>query len=73
MTPFGIRKKLKTLLGLDSQPAPRRPERPKHLVSFELPDGSEFQVEAKEGDSLVLASGRGAYPIATARTVCYTR
>ena len=65
MTPFKIRRRLKSLFGLDSSSAPARPERPKYTVSFELPNGDTFEVEAKEGDSLVLASGRGAYPIAT--------
>ena len=64
MTPFGIRKKLKALLGGGSK-APQRPAVPKYTVTFELPDGSTFEVSAKKGDSLVLASGRGASPIAT--------
>ena len=34
-------------------------------MTFVLPSGEDYQVDAKEGDSLVLASGRGAYPIAT--------
>jgi len=65
MTPFGIRKKIKALLGLSSPPAPKKPERPRYTVTFQLPNGEDYLVEAKEGDSLVLASGRGAYPIAT--------
>ena len=65
MTPFGIRKKLKKWLGLEKSPSPKAPERPRYTVTFELPNGSTYDVEAKEGDSLVLASGRGAYPIAT--------
>ena len=65
MTPFQIRRRLKKLFGLGASTAPARPERPKYTVSFELPNGDTFEVEAKEGDSLVLASGRGAYPIAT--------
>ena len=65
MTPFGIRKKLKALLGLGESSKPSTPSRPKYSVSFVLPDGSDYQVEAKEGDSLVLASGRGPYPIST--------
>lgn len=65
MTPFGIRKKIKSLLGLDAPVAPKAPERPKYSVTFQLPNGEKYSVDAKEGDSLVLASGRGAYPIAT--------
>ena len=65
MTPFGIRKKIKALLGLGSSPVPKKPERPRYTVTFQLPNGEDYLVEAKEGDSLVLASGRGAYPIAT--------
>ena len=66
MTPFGIRKKLKKLLGFDQGPkASSSPPRPKYSVTFVLPDGEEYQADAKEGDSLVLASGRSAYPIST--------
>jgi ferredoxin len=65
MTPFGIRKKIKALLGLGGQTTPSAPERPRYTVIFQLPNGEDYRVEAKEGDSLVLASGRGAYPIAT--------
>ncbi len=65
MTPFGIRKKLKALLGLGKPPKPPPPPRPKYLVTFVLSDESDYAVEAKQGDSLVLASGRGPYPIST--------
>ena len=67
MTPFGIRKRIKAmLLGSGSKSAPpSRPQRPKFPVTLVLPNGEEFEVEAKDGDSLVLASGRGAYPIST--------
>ena len=70
MTPFGIRKKLKALIkemlgGGDGGKAPSAPERPKWPVTFELPDGTSYQVDAKEHDSLVLASGRGPRPIST--------
>lgn len=65
MTPFGIRKKLKAMFGFGKETAPERPQRPKHTVTFELANGTTYQVEGKEGDSLVLVSGRGPYPIAT--------
>lgn len=65
MTPFGIRKRLKKLLGLEKAPKKKRPEVPRYTVKFVLPDGSDYEVQAKHGDSLVLASGRGASPIAT--------
>ena len=66
MTPFGIRKKLKALLFGGSQtPIPPRPEIPRYPVTFELPDGTSYQADAKHEDSLVLASGRGPMPINT--------
>jgi len=65
MTPFGIRKRIKSLLGLEKTPKAKKPEVPRYTVKFILPDGSDFEVKAKKGDSLVLASGRGASPIAT--------
>lgn len=65
MTPFGIRKRLKGLLGLGKSKKPKRPEVPRYSVKFVLPDGSEFEVSAKHGDSLVMASGRGPSPIST--------
>ena len=73
MTPFGIRKKLKALLGGGSKP-PQKPAVPKYPVTFVLPDGSSYEVPAKKGDTLVLASGRGASPISTgcADSTCST-
>ena len=68
MTPFGIRKKLKALLGSSKPVVQPVPERPRYTVQFTLRDGGSYEVTAKEGDSLVLASGRGAYPIATGCT-----
>ena len=63
MTPFGIRKRVKKILGLQKPPRPEAPKRPKYKVLFVLPDGNSYDAEAKEGDSLVLTSNRGAYPI----------
>ena len=66
MTPFGIRKKIKKLMGFNEGPkASSNPPRPKYSVTFVLPDGEEYQAEAREGDSLVMTSGRSAYPIST--------
>jgi ferredoxin len=66
MTPFGIRKMLKKMLGFDNGPkASSNPPRPKYTVTFVLPDGEEYQVTAREGDSLVLASGNADHPIST--------
>lgn len=69
MTPFRIRSKLKAALqkarGGGSDTGPKAPVRPSYTVRFELPDGTSYEVEAKEQDSLVLASGRGARPIST--------
>jgi 2Fe-2S ferredoxin len=66
MTPFGIRKKLKALLFGDSQtPIPPRPEISRYAVTFELPDGTSYQADAKHEDSLVMTSGRGPMPINT--------
>lgn len=66
MTPFGIRNKLKSLFGGGSaSPPPKREEKPRYPVTFVLPDGSEYQADAKQYDSVVMASGRSAKPIAT--------
>ena len=68
MTPFGIRKKLKSILGLQgSQPSTTtaQPEVNRYTVGFETPDGEQFTAQAKEGDTLVFASNRGPKPIAT--------
>ncbi|MAY81902.1 MAG: hypothetical protein CL930_14120 [Deltaproteobacteria bacterium] len=70
MTPFGIRKRLKALLGLEggSSSAPQPPALPSYDVVFDCPDGSTYTVSAKEGDSLVYAAGRGPQPISTGCT-----
>jgi ferredoxin len=66
MTPFGIRKRLKALLGI-APPARREPEPelPPVAVSFVRPGGERFEVTGTKGDTLVLVSGRGDWPIAT--------
>jgi len=70
MTPFGIRKKIKSLLGLNSgsSSAPQAPERERFEVTFDCPDGSSYTATAKDGDSLVLTAGRGPQPISTGCT-----
>jgi ferredoxin len=66
MTPFGIRKKLKSMLDSSgSGPSAPPVEIPRFPVTFVLPDGDTYEAEAKKSDSLVLTSGRGAIPIAT--------
>ena len=70
MTPFGIRKKLKSLLGLGGasgagDTTPKEKEVPSFQVTFVLPDGSSYDARAKEGDTLVMSSNRGPSPIAT--------
>ena len=51
------------MLGFDNGPkASSNPPRPKYAVTFVLPDGQEYQEDAREGDSLVLASGRSENP-----------
>ena len=65
MTPFRIRERLKKLLFSSPPEGSSRPARPKFDVRFVLPDGTDYTTQAKQGDSLVLASGRGPAPIAT--------
>ncbi len=70
MTPFGIRNMLKAAIkemlgGGPGSSAPSAPPRPQWPVVFELSDGTSYEVQAKEHDSLVLASGRGPRPIST--------
>jgi ferredoxin len=66
VTPFNIRKLVKKLLGIDkSGDDPSSKPAARYSVTFELPDGSSYAIKARHEDSLVLASGRGAHPIAT--------
>ena len=65
MTPFKIRKRLKGILGRSKAPTPQPPALPTYGVQFICPDGETYSVTAKEGDSLVLAAGRGPQPINT--------
>jgi len=69
MTPFGIRRRIKSLLGgggQTSRPEPTRPARPRHKVTFDLPTGGEsFEVEGEQGDTLAYISSNSAHPIET--------
>ncbi len=62
MTPFGIRKKLKGLVGKTDGP----PEIVRHRLTFVLPNGKEQTVEAEERYTLAMASQFLPAPIATA-------
>ncbi len=66
MTPFRIRKRLKAMLGVGgAEERPPEPALPSFDVTFDCPDGTSYVTQAKEGDSLVLAAGRGPQPIST--------
>lgn len=61
MTPFGLRKRLKSALGLAGRPEMVSA----HRVTFVLPDGSEHGVDAEARYTLVMASQTLETPIAT--------
>lgn len=69
MTPFGIRKKIKALLGLGGAEAPQkqnlRPQRPKVTLVLVGPDGQEQVFEGDAGSSPLYISGNMAKPIAS--------
>ena len=66
MSRFGIRRRLKALVyGPPKRPPPEDP-RATYDVIFDCPDGSAYTAQAKEGDSLLLTSGRGEQPISSA-------
>ena len=66
MTPFGIRKRLKKLLGLERPPPrPKAPPAPRYDVLFKLPDDTSYTAKGKSGDTLSRISGRGPRPLAT--------
>jgi ferredoxin len=64
-SPFGVRRRLKALFGIESAPAAAAPERAKVQLTLVGPDGSEQTTEAFAGTSLVSASTRLKRPIAT--------
>lgn len=61
MTPFGIRKKLKSLVGGGASGS----EVVRHDITFVLPDGSEKTVQAEDRYTLAMASQFLPAPIAT--------
>jgi len=68
MTPFGIRKRLKKMLGLGGDDAPRdddapRRDRPKISITLVSPDGSEETCEALANSSVLFATGNMAKPL----------
>ncbi len=72
MTPFGIRKKIKSLLGLGGDgaesrrpQAPARKERPKVSLIVVDGEGMEQSVQGSATDTLVYISGNMAKPIGT--------
>ena len=64
MTPFGIRKRVKRILGLGAGPSE---EIVRHRVTFVLPDGSEETIEAEDRYNLLMASQALPAPIANGR------
>ncbi len=68
MTPFGIRKRLKKLIGFgggdasESGDAPRR-DRPKISITLVSPDGGEETCEALANSSVLFATGNMAKPL----------
>lgn len=72
MTPFGIRKKIKSLLGLGGgdgdarrPQAPARKERPKVSLIVLDAEGMEQSVQGSATDTLVYISGNMGKPIGT--------
>lgn len=69
MTPFGIRKKIKALMGLGSgEDTPKqnlRPQRPKVTLVLLDRDGKEQVFEGDAGSSPLYISGNMAMPIAS--------
>ena len=63
MSRFGIRKRLRSALGVGR----RRAEIIRYPVTYVLPDGSELTVEAEEYYSLLMASQALPAPIGTGR------
>ena len=67
MTPFGIRKRLKKMMGMGRDDAPddlpARKARPKISITLVDPDGNEETCQAPAGSSLLFATGNMAKPL----------
>ena len=69
MTPFGIRKRLKSLLGMSGdEPSvklqPRR-EIPKVTLTLVDADGNEETLQCEQGSTITFGSGNAARPLGT--------
>lgn len=64
-SPLGLRRRLKSLFGIESAPASAAPETPKVKLTVVRPDGTEEVTEAFAGATLVGAGTRMKRPIAT--------
>lgn len=62
MSRFGIRKKLKKMVG-----GSQRPEIVRYGVTYVLPDGSERRIMAEEGYTLLMAADAAGLTISTGR------
>ena len=68
MTPFGIRKRIKVLLGGDGnakRSTPSRPDLPKITITLTDGEGNEETVQAAAGSSVAFATANMARPLAT--------
>ena len=64
-SPFGIRRRLKKLFGMEAKVAAAREEIPKVELLIVGPDGNEQSVKVDVGSSIVSASSRMKRPLAT--------
>ncbi len=64
-SPFGIRRRLKKLLGMEAGPAEAKEVIPKVQFTVVGPDGAEQTTEADVGTTLIGATSRFKRPIAT--------
>lgn len=64
-TPFGIRRRIKRLLGIKDGPAPVVQETPTITLVVVGPDGSEQTIKADVGSTVISASGKMKRPVAS--------
>jgi ferredoxin len=64
-TPFGIRRRIKRLFGLEQSNAPAEPEVPKVELLIVAPDGSEQKCSAAAGSSILGVSANAKRPISS--------